>query len=263
MKPYMTVFGAQFRVLLQYRARAWAGFGTQLFWGLIRMAIFTAFYESSTHVQPLSLPDVITYLWLVQALFALTYWSASPEVADKIRNGSIAYELIRPIDLYWYWFARAIACRLAPATLRSIPLFIAAGLFFGLKPPATFASSLLFLGGVASGVAIIAALVCLLNIALLYTLASEGVMRLSIPLTLLFSGMMIPLPLFPLWFQPVVYFLPFRHILDTPIRLYTGNISPTESVWVFLHALIWCVCLTLWGRRLLKRAVSQLVAQGG
>lgn len=263
MKPYLTVLGAQYRMLLQYRARAWAGLVTQLFWGLIRVAIFTSFYQSSVRVQPMLLPDIITYLWMTQALFALTYWSASPEVSDMIRNGSIAYELLRPIDLYWFWFARAVASRLAPTTLRSIPLFVVAGLLFELKMPASATTSLLFLGGVATGVAIIAALSCILTTALLYTLSSEGIMRLSIPLTLLFSGLLVPLPLLPSWFQPVVYFLPLRHILDTPIRLYTGNISPPESVWVFLHAAIWFVTLVLWGRWLLKRAVTRLVAQGG
>lgn len=263
MKPYLSVFGAQFQTLLQYRARAWAGFGTQLFWGLIRIAIFTSFYESSTQAPPMALPDVVTYLWMVQALFAMTYWSASPEVAMMIRNGSIAYELLRPIDLYWLWFARAVGSRLAPTLLRSIPLYITAGLFLGLRLPPSPLSGLLFFAGLAAGMAIIATCVCLLNVALIYTLSSDGIMRLSMPLTLLFSGLLIPLPLFPEWFQPIVYFLPFRHIIDTPIRLYTGSIPPSESLGALLHALLWFVALTLWGRWLVSRATARLVAQGG
>lgn len=43
MTPYLAILSARFRTLLQYRAAAAAGFGTQLFWGLIRMMIFEAF----------------------------------------------------------------------------------------------------------------------------------------------------------------------------------------------------------------------------
>ena len=39
MSAYAAVFAARFRVLLQYRAAALAGLGTQVFWGLVRVAI--------------------------------------------------------------------------------------------------------------------------------------------------------------------------------------------------------------------------------
>ena len=62
MKAYAAVVSARFRMLLQYRVAALAGLGTQVFWGLIRMMFFTAFYRSTTAPQPMSLTDVITYI---------------------------------------------------------------------------------------------------------------------------------------------------------------------------------------------------------
>ena len=35
--PYLAIFGARFRMMLQYRAAALAGMATQLFLGLIRV----------------------------------------------------------------------------------------------------------------------------------------------------------------------------------------------------------------------------------
>jgi len=52
-KPYMAVLSARCRMLLQYRAAAVAGFGCQLFWGLIRMMIFQAFYENADAAVPM------------------------------------------------------------------------------------------------------------------------------------------------------------------------------------------------------------------
>ena len=98
MKAYWAVVSARFRTLLQYRGAALAGFGTQAFWGLIRVMIFTAFYASSDGSQPMTLRDTITYVWLGQALIAILPWNWDREVHDMIRSGQVAYELVRPID---------------------------------------------------------------------------------------------------------------------------------------------------------------------
>ena len=78
MRPLWAIFSARFRALLQYRAAALAGVGTQLFWGLIRVMIFGAFYASSTAVQPMTYPEVITYIWLSQAMLLLVLLGPDP-----------------------------------------------------------------------------------------------------------------------------------------------------------------------------------------
>ena len=85
-----------YRALLQYRAAALAGFGTQLFWGFIRVMIFKAFYLSTTDSQPMELDDVITYVWLGQAFLVFIPWNVDREIQALIRSGAVTYELLRP-----------------------------------------------------------------------------------------------------------------------------------------------------------------------
>ena len=139
--PYRAILSARFRMLLQYRVAAVAGFGTQVFWGLIRMMIFTAFYHSTTAPQPMSLADVITYIWLGQALLGMLPWIVDREMRAMIQSGQVAYELVRPLDLYTFWYCRDLARRTAPTLLRSVPMFLVAWLFFGFQPPASWASA--------------------------------------------------------------------------------------------------------------------------
>ena len=40
MSAYMAVVSARFRMMLQYRSAAFAGLGTQMFWGIMRVMIF-------------------------------------------------------------------------------------------------------------------------------------------------------------------------------------------------------------------------------
>ena len=76
MRPYLAVLSARIRMLLQYRAAALAGMSTQLFWGLIRVMIFEAFYRTATQAQPMTYAEVVNYVWLGQALFALLPWAS-------------------------------------------------------------------------------------------------------------------------------------------------------------------------------------------
>ncbi len=127
MPPYLAILSARFRTLLQYRAAAAAGFGTQLFWGLIRMMIFEAFYRSTTAAQPMSYEEVVSYVWLGQATLVLLPWNVDREIQAMVRSGTVAYEMLRPLDLYSLWFTRAVAWRTAPMLLRCVPMFIVAG----------------------------------------------------------------------------------------------------------------------------------------
>ncbi|KKK89381.1 hypothetical protein LCGC14_2733670, partial [marine sediment metagenome] len=121
MRPYLAILSARFRALLQYRAAAVAGMGTQVFWGLIRTMIFVAFFEGSSADSPMSKADVVAYIWLGQAFFAMFPLRVDAEVAEMIRTGNVAYELLRPVDIYSLWMARSIAARIAPPILRAGP----------------------------------------------------------------------------------------------------------------------------------------------
>ncbi|MEH1935311.1 MAG: hypothetical protein V7L14_16775 [Nostoc sp.] len=62
-------------------------------------------------------------MWLGQAfLMAVVPWSGDGEIQDLIRSGAVGYDLLRPTDLYNFWFTRALALRTAPLILRAIPL---------------------------------------------------------------------------------------------------------------------------------------------
>jgi ABC-2 type transport system permease protein len=49
-------------------------------------------------------------------------WTIDEEFAQKVRGGSVAYDLLRPVDLYVFWYSHTLAYRTAPTTLRTIPL---------------------------------------------------------------------------------------------------------------------------------------------
>src|SRR5262245_2112397 len=179
MKAYLAILSSRFRTLLQYRAAALAGVGTQLFFGLVRMMIYDGFYRSSIGSQPMTREQAITYIWLGQGLLLLAMLDVDKDVAAMIRTGNIAYEMIRPIDLYALWFSRAVSGRAAPLLMRAIPIFVIAGLFLGLQAPASFVAGTTFVMSLIGALLLAASLVALLTISMLWTISGEGISRLA------------------------------------------------------------------------------------
>lgn len=262
-RPYVAVFSARLRTLLQYRAAAIAGFVTQLFWGLIRTMIFTAFYASAPGSHPMTLEEVVTYIWLGQAFLTILPWNVEAELREAIRSGAVAYELLRPVDLWSLWFARSAAYRTAPAMLRALPVMLLAWLFFEMQPPASVAAGLACAASLLCAVLLAAALTTLCTITLLWTIAGEGISRFTFACVMLLSGLVIPLPLCPGWMTQVLDWLPFRGLVDVPFRLYLGHIPAAATGSFVAQQLAWTVAFALGGRLLLSRGLARMAIQGG
>ena len=262
-KAYAAVCSARFRTLLQYRAAAFAGFGTQLFWAFIYIMIFEAFYRSSPATQPMTYPEVVTYIWLCQAFLVILPFNADPDIRAMVRSGNVVYELLRPANLYFFWYSRAIAQRTAPGVFRALPILIIALVFFEMDLPPDFLAAGAWFISMIFAVLISAALTNLLNISLLWTLSGEGISVLLAASAGLLSGLTIPLVFFPDWSQAFIAFLPYRYVMDIPFRFYLGHLS-ADQIWNHLPFQIGhLIALIAAGRLILNRGIRRLVAQGG
>lgn len=271
LSAYLAVVAARYRTLLQYRSAALAGVVTQLFWGCIKIMVLAAFYAVSTEPQPMSFAMVVSYVWLGQAFIYLLPWRVDHEITQMIRTGTIAYELVRPLDFYNYWFARTLAFKTAPMTLRCLPILLVAMLVlplsgfddYALKLPADVLALMLFLLAFVGAIILTTAITMLMHAFMVLTLSPEGLNRIMPSIVNVFSGIIIPLPLFPDWLQPLLENQPFRGLIDVPFRIYSGDIPPLEAVGDIQQQLVWAVMFILLGRWMLARTIQRLVVQGG
>lgn len=271
LRPYRAILSARFRMLLQYRAAALAGLWTQIFFGLVLLMIYEAFYRSTTMRQPMMFAEVVSYVWLGQALLAMLPWNVDSEIRAMVRGGGVAYELCRPVDLYALWYARALALRTAPTVLRAVPMCVFASVILPLiglrewalvSPPSTAAAAA-FGATLVCTLLLGCALTTLMNVSLLWTVGGDGAVVLVTSLTTFLSGMIVPLPLFPEWAQPIVQSLPFAGLVDLPFRVFTGHIPAGAVASVLVRQIVWTIALVLFGRWLLSRGMRRVVVQGG
>lgn len=270
-RAYLAIVSVRCRMLLQYRAAAIAGFATQLFWGFIKVMVFVAFYASAVREPPMTFAEVLVYIWLGQALLALLPWNVDAEIAAQIRSGGVAYELLRPLDLYRFWFARTLAFRIAPTLMRMLPMLAFTLVLlpltplapWALPPPAGMTSAGLFLASVLATLFLSTAFTMIMHVALIWTISGEGFNRMMPGIVPVFAGLIVPLPLFPDWLQGFLHWQPFRGMADVPFRIYSGHIPPEAAVVELGLQWGWVAVLVAVGVWLLSRARHRLVVQGG
>jgi ABC-2 type transport system permease protein len=267
MIAYLSVFRIRFSQSLQYRAAAYAGAATQFAWGFMSIFAFGAFYRANPAAFPMTFAEFTSYIWLQQAFLAMfMMWFLENDIFSAITSGNVAYELVRPIDLYGKWFFQNCANRLARATLRCMPILAVA--FFlpermRLHLPPSITQFVLFVLSAALSLLVVAAFSMLVYIVTFSTLSSQGPRVISVVLVDFLAGSVIPLPFFPNGFRQFAEFLPFGAMQNMPLRIYSGNISGAECLNGMLLQVFWIFVLVVIGKLLIKRALKKVVVQGG
>ena len=266
---YWAYFAANFRSLIRYRVAALAGFATQVFWGFLSLSIYTAFYSAlgPHEPRPLSAHELTAYLWLRQGLFVLLPTRPDPEVLELVREGGLAYELTRPVDLYTFWFSRSVALRFAPALLR-LPLvalfaFVVPSKAWSLALPPSLAAFSAFVLALAISFFLSGALTALLSALCLWIEGGNGLAQLVIIFVWVTSGLLVPLPMLPAGVRTAAEWLPFAGLLDLPIRLYSGHFLASQAAFPLARALCWAFVLVAVGRVVMRRTLHRVEVQGG
>jgi ABC-2 type transport system permease protein len=267
MNAYFSIWKLRFMTGLQYRAAALAGMATQLFFGFIFIMVYVAFYEHSSVTPPMTLGELVSYIWLQQIFLGfIALWFRDQDIFNLITSGNIAYELCRPCGLYPFWYAKLLAARLSSVLLRCIPLLSI--IFFLPEPyrmslPPSAATFIMFLCALLLGLLLVVSISMLIYISVFWTMSPVGSILMIAVASEFFAGMIIPVPLMPIWLQKIIYLLPFRWTVDFPFRVYSGHIGASEALWGMLLQLIWLAALVAFGRWLMSRALRNVVVQGG
>lgn len=267
MKRYLTFFRMRLVAGLQYRAAALAGMSTQLAWGTMEVLLYRAFWLQSPEKFPMSMEQLSSYIWLQQAFLAFfAMWSWEPELLRSVKDGSVAYELTRPTDLYGMWMARSLALRLSRGALRCLPIVLVGAIIpapYGLRLPTDCLTFLLFLVSTALMLLVVCAATMMLYSLTFYLTDPNGLTTLTIALADILSGSIIPLPFMPAGLRRVAELSPFGSMQNVPLRIYSGSISLADAPAAMALQLFWVVALVSLGKVLMDRGLRKTVIAGG
>jgi len=268
MKSYINYFKIRFITNLQYRTAALAGISTQIFFGLVFILVYLAFYESNgSSNYPMEWSHLATYIWLEQAFYALIYpFERDQELLEMIKNGNLAYELIRPQNFFMKFYIKMIAKKTVATLLRSIPVLIFAFILpepLGISMPNSIIHFIIFLLSLITSCLLVSGLIIVVHLITMFTIDSRGILSIYSVISEVFSGATIPIPFFPNWLKTISYILPFRYICDLPFRVYSGNIPINEGLTLLYISLVWIIVIFIIGQILSRIVLKKAVIQGG
>lgn len=249
----------------RYAAYPWAtaaGVFTNTVFGFIQAYILLAVFRHRQHVGSYDASDAVTYVWLAQALIMTVYMFGWNELALRIRDGSIATDLARPLDPLRYWLAFDLGRAPYHFVFRGFLPFAVGALVFRLHYPTPGAAAA-FLVSVALAVVVSLGFRFLYNASAFWLVDIRGVMMVALTVSLFFSGMVLPLAFFPSWLRAIAHVLPFASIMQTPIDVWLGKHHGAGLAGVLALQLFWALMLLGLGRLALRGGATRLVIQGG
>lgn len=195
-------------------------------------------------------------------LLILTDTRISGELADRVRSGMIAVDLIRPVSLKWYFFFDQLGENLLRFLAEGAVLIPAAVWLWKLPFPSV--QSICF-GSIAAALAVVLCYSIQYTAGLLVFWMKDGTYTrmMTDSLFTLFSGLSIPLWFYPPWLENICRYLPFRLTVYEPVCIWLGRYTDAECIRLVFLELGWLLVTAALQRAVWKRIGAVLGIQGG
>lgn len=263
MQVFWHIVRLAFRQQLTYRVAILAGMVTNLFFGLLRVALLMALYQGRGEVNSLDVSEAITFIALSQSLIAFLEVFGSFGLMDTVYTGSIGSDLIKPLNLFTLWLGRDFGRSLVNLIGRGALFALGFMLFYPLKLPPRLESWLALPSALILGWLTSFAWRFLVNLVAFWSPDGRAIGRGLFALSQFFSGFIIPLRILPDWFSRLAHYTPFPAMLNTPIEIYLGVIGGQEIIIALLYQVLWFGLLVLAGQGIYRLGIKRLVVQGG
>lgn len=262
-KLYMELIRMRFLTMLAYRVNYYSGI---IIYGINIGAYFflwSAIYGSQQQLGGLTVEQMTSYVAIAWMSRAFYFNNIDMEIAQDVRDGKVAIEMIRPYNYLSVKTAQAFG----EGIFRFL-FFAGPGIFLiSLIIPFHFPSS-----GEAWGLYLISLMFAFLintqinlvtGLLTFFLLRNDGMMRAKRVVVDLLSGLVLPISFFPGWAQTAMGFLPFQAVNYYPSLIFTGAISAGRAWELIGFQVAWMLILLMPILFMWKKARNRLVVQGG
>jgi ABC-2 type transport system permease protein len=264
MKKYLKFIQISFNNGLAYRVEYFVGTFRNLVILLVQLAVWKALLTAgpvTTGSGVVTLREMTTYVVISSMIGTLLTVDVIFNMNDRIRNGQIGMDLVKPVNFQTYTFCNMLGQNMFSFLFQLLPILVIGVIFVGIELPSIF-NFLLFL------VTLINAIVIMFQMNYALGLVAFWYMRgwqstIVWILNRLFSGRYIPLWFFPPILVTISYFLPLRLMYFVPISIYLGTMAPLDCLYAILQQFAWMVLLYGLTRLMWRAAIKKLVIQGG
>lgn len=233
-----------------------------LFIMFIFAQLWTAVYEKqgATEIAGLTLANTLWY-FLIAEVIELGKFRHDAKISEEVKDGSIAYTLVRPYNYLAYHFFNGLGeslVKMCLIFLLGLPVVLGYAGLPTTKPqhlPAIMLVGLLAIVldfFIASGIGLLA----------FVTEDTFSFRLIYQKLVFILGGLLIPIDFLPEWLENVARYLPFGLVTYAPAKLFAA-FSWTQFSQIIVSQLIWLLILGLILLWQYRWATRRLAVNGG
>jgi ABC-2 type transport system permease protein len=263
---YVAIATRAFRRYSTYTAATLAGIFTNSVFGVIYSYAYLALWAARPDAGGYDATDAVTYVWIGQALLmtvALWGGGTTDDLAERIRTGDVAIDLYRPVGLLGWYLAADLGRAGYHFLARGLGPTLVGWLLFDIRLPSSPGAALGFLLSLVLAVVTSFAIRFLVACSAFWLLDQTGVKVMSGAFAIFFSGMALPLVIFPEPWRSVALALPWASYLQTPADIWLGKREGADLLLGLGQQALWITVLLLAAHAVLRLATRKVVVQGG
>jgi ABC-2 type transport system permease protein len=261
LEPYLEFAKKAFSREATYRIEVFTNLGSLLGRIYLLRVLWTALYAQNAAPVGVPLHAILTYSAVALLMSLVLEVDGTRLIREKIREGTIATDLMKPISLPAYFFSDGFGQTLFHGML-IVPALLLALLVVHIDLPAPAVLGAFALSFVL-GYAVNFLLNFLMNSIAFWTLETFAIQMMVRWSSDLLSGQIVPLIFFPGLWQQVMLALPFAAIYSTPLLIYVGTIAPEHYAAVLALQVAWLVAFAIVAAAMWHAAQRRVVIQGG
>ncbi|PRH80313.1 ABC transporter permease [Streptomyces solincola] len=266
MRLYAAVAAGAFRRYATYRVATAAGVFTNTVFGFVLAYTYIALWAERPGLGGYDQAQALTFVWLGQAMLAvcgLMAGGVEEEIIERIRTGDIAVDLQRPADLQLWWLSASLGRAAFLLLGRGVAPMAVGALAFDLALPAHPLTWPAFLLSVLLGAVVSFAIWYLVALSAFWLMDGAGAVQVAWLSGLFFSGMLLPLTVFPGGLGDLARVLPWSTMLQVPVDVFLEKHTGWALARAYAFQAGWAVLLLAAGRLLQSAATRRVVVQGG
>lgn len=262
-KLYAELIRIRFLTMLAYRVNYYSGI---IIYGINIGAyyfLWGAIYGGNQSLAGLSLEQMTSYVAIAWMSRAFYFNNIDHEIAQEVREGKVAIELIRPYNYLTVKAAQALGEGLFRFLFFAAPGLLLVSLFIPFRFPATWEQWGLYAVSLLLAFVINTQVNLLVGVLTFFLFRSEGMIWAKRTLVDLLSGVILPISFFPGWVQAAMAWLPFQAINYYPSMIFAGAVNAAEAVRAIALQAAWTLALLVPLTLLWRLARRNLSVQGG
>ncbi|MBR2762046.1 MAG: ABC-2 family transporter protein [Solobacterium sp.] len=263
MKKYLYVIKTQIIKSMTYEFNVYGNIIMQTIIMITSAYFWRALYKGQGMVGDVDAESMLTYVVLSSVLSVLLITNVERRIEKSVEKGTVATDLMKPINLFGVYFAEDIGAVIALVFQNMLPILIIGSLMIRVPVMADVHDLPLFLISVIESFLINWLIAALFGMIAFTAVNIDALIQVKKHLLRLLSGSIIPVWFFPAGVARVLESLPFVYIYQLPLSIYIGRGTRAEHLRQMGIQSIWLVILAAAFLIAQKKAAGKVMVQGG